>query len=222
MTVDEVYSYFLRLIRKNQSGSISSLEFADFWNAEQNAYMSDLIGHFQRGANAKTGLNTGLVLNQPNMTKLSPFVNPATLTVTAGQGPKPTGFQYELALRINGQEVTHINHGQIASVDSSVIDTPAISAHTYYCVEYLNYYLFLPSTVTSATLDYIKQPDSIVWNYTFDGSGRQVYNPTGSVDPQWNTPECMEITRRMIKSAGLSLADKSFEQFGESNIQTGN
>lgn len=222
MTVDQIYQLCLKLIRKNQAGSLSASDFNSLWSAEQCAYMEDMLGHFQRGANGKTGANTGLVLNQQTITKLSPFIKPATIVVAAGQGPKPADFQYELLLRVNGHGVTHLNHDQIPSVNDSVIDMPSSANDAYYCVEYLGYYYFLPSSVTSASLDYISTPIDVVWGYTFDGSGRQVYSSGTSVQPLWGSPDCREITKRMLKSIGVALSSKDFENFGESVIEKGN
>lgn len=222
MTVDAIYQFCLKLIRKNQSGSLSASDFNSFWSAEQCAYMEDMLGHFQRGANGKTGANTGLVLNQQTITKLSPFIKPASITVTAGNGPKPPDFQYELLLRVNGHGVTHLNHGQIPSVNDSVIDMPSSANDTYYCVEYEDYYYFLPSSVTAAALDYISTPVDVAWAYTFDGEGRQEYDASASIDPQWMDADSREITKRMLKSIGVALSSKDFENFGESVIEKAN
>lgn len=221
LSVDYIYQYCLRLIRKSQSGSINSLEFANFWNAEQNAYFSDLLGRFNRQNNGKENSNTGLIQNQVIITKLTPFINPATITITSGDGPKPADFKYELSLRINGKTVTHINHDQISSVVNSVIDPPSISDDAYYCVEYLAYYHFLPTTVATASLDYIATPPQVLWNYGFDGAGRQVYTSIGSTQPLWDDASAMEITQRMLTQIGVSLAAKDFENFGKTVQLTG-
>lgn len=215
LSVDYLYQYFLRLIRKNQSGSVNGIEFANFFNAEQCSYMSDLLGRFNRQNNGKAGINTGLIQNQTIITKLTPFIKPATITITAGDGNKPSDFQYELSVRINGYACVHINHNQVASVNDSVIDPPSISDNAYYRVEYLAYYHFLPTTVASADIDYIATPPNVIWNYGFDGQGRQVYNPTGSVQPLWDNSSAQEIVQRMLTSVGVSLAAKDFENFGK-------
>lgn len=221
LSVDYIYQFCLKLIRKNQSGSISATEFGYHWNGEQSAYHSDLLGRFQSNNNGKEGRNTGLIENQTIMTKLTPFIKPATLAIALGQGSKPADFCYELSLRINNQTVVHINHNQISNVTNSVIDPPSIADDSYYCVEYQNYYSFLPTIVTTASLDYIASPVNVVWAYTFDGAGRQVYNSVLSVQPQWMDTDTMEITKRMLNTIGVSLAARDFENFGKSVIETG-
>lgn len=228
LSTDYLYSFSLDLIRKNQAGGLSSKEFENFWNDAQGAYQDDLLGRWQARNNGKTGANTGLVEDETILQKLSPFTKPASLTITTGGVcNKPSDFVYRLALRVNGVDVFKINHNQIASVNSSVIDTPSTTTNTYYFVEYEGYYSLLPSTlptasITTADLDYISLPTNIVWGYTFDSDGRKVYNPGTSVQPQWLNNDCREITKRMLTTIGVSFKDNDFENFGKSVVATGN
>jgi len=178
-STNDIFNFLKFLTRHNITGGITSGNFFYAWNGEQSAYHTDLLGRWQRMNNGKEGANTGLIENEVIMTQLAPFINPATLTITAGVAPKPTDFAYELALRINDEKVWHINHNQIYYVKQSVIDPPSIQNDSYYVVEYGNNFSFLPTTVTTAQLDYIKKPQDIVWAYTFDSDGRQVYNESG-------------------------------------------
>lgn len=221
LTTDFIYQFTLNLIRKNQAGPLASIEWARHWNDAQATYQDDLVGRFQPRANGKSGMNTGLIENRTILQKLSPFIKPATLAIVLGDASKPTDFIYELALRINGQEVRHINHNQVATVNDNVIDPPSILDNAYYVVAYQGYYRFLPSAVTEAALDYICTPTDVFWNYTFDGADRQVYSITGSVQPQWDNNSCREITKRMLTNLGVSFKDSDFASFGKSVQLTG-
>lgn len=229
LSVDYLYQFTLKLIKKNQAGGLGNVDFQYKWNDEQRAYQSDLLGRWQARNNGKTGMNTGLIEDETIMQKLSPFITPVTLTIASGNSNKPDDFIYRLAMRINGKDVFKINHNQIATVNDSVIDAPSIATNTYYFVEYgkilskpNGYYSFLPNTVTAANLDYIASPRNIVWGYTYDSNDRQVYNSGASVQPQWDDASCMEISKRMLKSIGLSFKDADFQNFGQSVITTGN
>jgi hypothetical protein len=178
-SVDYVYNYVLKLIRKTQSAGLSATEFQFFWNDAQRSYFDDLIGRFQKQNNGKEGFNTGLIENETIMTKLTPFTKNYTLSISSGQGVKPTDFIYTLALRINENKVFQVNHDSIWAVKQDVIDPPSITNDSYYYTEYGNYYSFLPTAVTTASLDYIGAPQNIVWAYTLDTAGRQVYNSFG-------------------------------------------
>jgi len=222
LSVDYLYSYTLNLIKKNQAGSLSSTEWARHWNGESAAYMDDLVGHFQARSNGKVGINTGLIENETILEKLAPFTKNATIVIAAGNGNKPTGFKYALALRINGKEVRRINHNQMATVNDNVIDPPSISDDTYYAVIYEGYYSFLPSSVTSASLDYIVVPTNVVWGYTLDGQNRQVYDAATSVQSQWDDNSNREICKRVLSTLGVAYKDGDFANFGNRVINTGN
>lgn len=222
LSVDYLYKFCLRLIRKNQSGSLSSLDFNDFWSAEQCAYMDDMVGRFQSRSNGKTGMNTGLIENETILQKLAPFIQPVSLTIASGVVDKPLGFIYRLGMRINGYDAHKINYNQIANVNHSVIDPPSVADDMYYFVEYQNYYKFLPNTVTSAELDCMNTPAAVVWAYTFDSDDRQVYNSAASVQQIWDNSSAREITERMLTKIGVSFKDVDFSNFGKSVTLTGN
>lgn len=221
LSVDYVYDFALKLIRKNQAGSLSSTDFAKHWNDAQGSYQDDLLGRFQTRGNGKTGINTGLIENRTILQKLAPFIKPVTLTISTGDADKPEDFIYELALRINGKEVRHINYNQIATVNDNVIDPPSIPDDSYYVVAYEDYYHFLPTTVTGAELDYICTPTDVFWDFSLDGQNRQVYDAAGSVQPVWDNNSCREITKRMLTNLGVSYKDSDFASFGKSVQLTG-
>lgn len=221
LTVDYLYQYTLNLMKKNQAGSVGSVEWARHWNGESNAIHDDLLGRFQRNSNGKTGINTGLIENETILQKLSPFTKKTTMSIVSGDGDKPSDFKYRLALRINGVNVIYINKNQIATVNDSVIDPPSISEDAYYFTEYQGLYSFLPATVTSASLDYIAHPVDVFWGFTISG-GRQVYNPGTSVQPQWDDATCREICKRVLSTLGVAFKDGDFANFGQHVINTGN
>lgn len=222
LSVDYLYKFTLRLIKKNQAGGLKSTDFEIQWNDAQGSYQDDLLGRFQMRSNGKTGLNTGLIEDETILQKLSPFIHPYSITVTNGNGDKPIDFVYRLSLRINGKDVFKINHNQIASVNDNVIDAPSTTTNTYYFVEYEDYYYFLPRTgITTADLDYISTPVDIKWGYTYDSRDMQVYNSGLSIQPQWDSSSCREITKRMLKNLGVSFKDNDFINFGQSVIQSG-
>lgn len=220
-SVNDIYNLVKFLVRKNQAGGVSSTDLFYAWNSEQRSYFQDLVGRWQARSLNKTGVNTGLVQNQNILTELSPFTKSATLTFTAGLAPKPTDFIFKLAIRVNGYRANQINHDQIASVNDSVLDPPSVPNNQYYYVEYESDYSILPSSVASAALDYICDVQDVVWAYTLDGDGRQVYDAGNSVQPLWNNSVIVTITKRVLSNMGISFKDGDFNSFGRSAQQTG-
>lgn len=222
-SVDNIYSYTRFLTNKNQAGSISATDLFNAWNAEQSSYHQDLVGRWQKQNNTKTGIMSGLVEDEITISALAPFIVPITAAVVAGGlAFKPADYIYGVALRINGTKVFSVSHDTIWAVNDDVIDPPSIADNAYYYTEYLTYFSFLPATVTAYDLDYVAETTDIIWGYTFDADNRQVYNPATSVQPRWNKNTVIEITKRTLKGFGLHFDSREFENFGESNIQTGN
>jgi len=221
LSVDYLYTFSLDLILKNQSGGLKSTAFANHWNDAQSTYFDDLVGRFQARNNGKEGVNTGLILDETILQKLSPFTKPSTLTVTTGDAGKPVDFSFRLAVRVNGFDAIRINQGQIAAVNKSVIDPPSVANNKYYFLEYEDHYSFLPNTITSADLDYVAKPVDVLWAYTFDVDGRQTYDAANSVQPQWDDYSSREITKRMLTNLGVSFKDPDFMNFGKSVQLTG-
>lgn len=222
-SVDKIYNLLKVLTKKNQSGNISATDFFFTWNSEQNSYHSDLLGRWQISSNGKSGANTGLIMNETIQQSLSAFTLTTDITISSGQIEKPSDFIFELALRKGNYRIEKINHDQIYSAQDSVIDPPSTTSNTYYCVEYENIYSILPSSTTGdVTLDYIAQPEDVVWGYTLDANGRQVYNAGTSVQSKWKNPTTIEITKRTLKALGIGFKDADFINAGQSAIVTGN
>ena len=221
LTTDYIYQYTLNLIKKNQAGALGSVEWGRHWNGESNAYQDDLLGRFQRISNGKSGINTGLIESETILQKLAPFTKNATIAIALGNGSKPSDFKYLLALRIDGRDAHHFNKNQKATVMDNVIDPPSITDGEYYYTEYQGQYSFLPTTVTSAEIDYVASPVDVVWGFTISG-GRQVYNAGTSTQPQWDDASCREITKRVLSTLGISFKDGDFANFGQHIINTGN
>ena len=225
-SVDNIYKLLKFLMRQNQSGSISTTDFFNAWNTEQNAYFSDLMGKWQKMNNNKTGTNTGLIMNETIMTQLAPFTVAGSVVISSGSATKPDDFIYGLArrLELNSVEylVTKINHGQKWYVNNDVIDPPSVTDGTYYIIEYEDYYDILPTSATgNLQLDYIAQPVDVIWGYTWDAQNRKVYNAGLSIQPQWQQMTVIEITKRALTNFGVSYHDKDFTNFGQRNTQTG-
>lgn len=221
-SVDNIYQYTRFLTNKNQAGGISATDLFNAWNGEQAMLHQDLVGRWQKQSNTKTGIMSGLVEDEVTISALSPFIIPLTnIVIAGGIAAKPDDYIYGVALRINGAKVFSVSHDMIWAVNDDVIDPPSTADDAYYYTEYLNYFSFLPPAVTLFDLDYVAETTDIVWNYSLDANNRQQYKPVGSVQPKWNKNTVIEITRRTLKTFGLHFDSREFENFGESNIQTG-
>lgn len=220
-SVDNIYQYTRFLTNKNQAGGISPTDLFNAWNGEQAMYHQDLVGRWQKQNNTKTGIMSGMIEDEITISSMSPFIIPVTIPIAGGLGFKPADYIYGIALRINRAKVFSVSHDQIYAVYDDVIDPPSLADNKYYYTEYLSYFSFIPDTTTTFDLDYVAETNDIVWGFTLDANNRQVYNAGASIQPKWNKNTTIEITRRTLKSFGLHFDSREFENFGQSNIQTG-
>lgn len=219
--IDQIYSSIKFIIRKSQAGGISATDLFYAWNIEQRDYHSDLVGRFQPKGNTKSGTNTGLIENELILTKLAPFTKNANIVVAAGLGPKPADFIYLLSLQVSGSACEYYEHDQKSFIVDSVIDPPSVADGACYYTEYEGNYNFLPNTITSASIDYISDVVDVIWAFTLDGAGRQVYDSGTSVQPLWDNDSIIEITKRSLTQLGVSFKDADFTNFGRTAQQTG-
>lgn len=221
---DQILNCYLYLIRKNQADSVSPQDFFFNWNLESRAYYADLRGRFNRNNNSKTGIDTGLAENQVIITTLSPLMHNITIPVVSGQAAKPANFSYLMAMRdTNTQDRTYsFNKDQKFSIVGSVIDPPSVADSSFYYTEYGTYFEVLPANTVSVDLDYLSSPVDIVWGYTIDPTtNRFVYDTESSVQSEWSQTSIDEITKRSLKSTGVSFQNEDYAQYGESIITKG-
>lgn len=225
-SINNIREFVQFLTNKNLAGGISASDLFYAWNQEQKSYQEDLLGKWENRNNGKAGGNTGLILDETILQKLSPFTLTTSLTILSAKATKPDDFIYKLALRINAARVEMIAPSQIWAVTSSVIDPPSTDDNKYYATEFDNYYSLLPTTlptasITTVDLDYIKICPDVRWGYDTLTNGKQVYNQGLSTQPLWDDNSIIVITKRTLKTLGVHFKDNDFEKFGQSVINSG-
>jgi hypothetical protein len=220
MTVDQCYSILKFIVRKNQLGSLSPTDFQLAFNTAQRNYYDLLVGRIEQYRYDKPTPRIGLSMTDNVVSRLMPFELSSSATITSGLVTKPTGFNKLLAMYTpNNYRVYRIEENRFAERMQDSID-PIDEANAFYIEQSTNWRVY-PATLTTVTLKYLTVPTDVVWNYTLDGSGRPVYNPTGSVDPVWNNNDIDEIVARAAKIVGVSFKEGSLIQFGEQIIAKG-
>lgn len=220
MNVNDLYRITRGFINKNQAGGLNVSDFQDTFNTAQDQYFSDLVGRFQQYQNGRSIPRVGIADNETVTTKLSPFIENASVALSGGVGVKPDGFIRLLAMRYGTTKVFRVEHDKKWSAESSYIDPP--SATNVYYTEYSTFWSILPTSgVSSVTIDYLRKPARIVWNYSTDADGRYVYQSSGSVDPEWDDISTLEIATRCMKILGVHFKDADFMNYGQSVLNNG-
>ena len=220
MTVDQVYNILKFIVRKNQLGSLSPADFQYAFNTAQRNYYDFLVGRVEQYRYGSAVPRVGLSMTDNIVSRLMPFEQSATVIVSSGLGNKPAGLNKLLAMyTINSYRVYRIEENMFAERMQDSID-PVDEPNAFFVEQNTNWRIY-PTTLTSVLVKYLTVPTDVVWNYTLDGSGRPVYNPTGSVDPLWYNNDIDELVARAAKIIGVSFKEPTLSQFGQGVINTG-
>jgi hypothetical protein len=220
--VGQIFELVKFLTNKNQTGAISPNDFFYAWNAEQRSYQSDLLGKV-RTQNVNKNMPSGLKEDSSTLQSLRPFIVTSTLTIASnGVSDIPTNLVHALAVRINDRNCKYVNKDQIYSVINSTIDPPSIPNNIYYFTDYNTFYKFWPAASVSAALDYIKDCTDVVYGYTEDANGLDVYNAGTSTQPDWLDVDKIVITKRALKLFGVHFSENDFVAYGQGATNTGN
>lgn len=220
MTVDKCYSLMRFIARKNQLESLSPDEFQYAFNTAQRNYYDFLVGRIEQFRYDNPNPRVSLNMSENIVSRLMPFEKSSTATVTAGLVTKPADFNKLLAMYTpNNWRVYRIEENRFAERYQDSID-PINEENAFYVEQSANWRVY-PTTLATVTLKYLPVPTDVVWNYTLDGSGRPVYNSTGSIQPLWYDNDIDEIIARALKILGVSIKEGTLINYGQGVINTG-
>lgn len=113
--------------------------------------------------------------------------------------------------------VVRVEKDRIANHLSSTYDAPNSQFPIY--TEYKEFLQFYPSVAGTASLVYLKAPNTVVWGYTIV-NGRPVYNPATSTDPEWSETDIDRIINYMLQDIGINMRDVELGNFAMNQRQT--
>lgn len=119
-------------------------------------------------------------------------------------------YDLELTTTVNGVTILYkkIDYNKVANYLNSTIDPPTTTTPVY--VELPNALVMYPPQ-GSNLLTYLKIPDDVAWGYSLVND-RPVYNPSLSIDFEWNQSEFLRLVSRILTYMGISIRDTELEQ----------
>lgn len=221
MNVNDMYRICQYAINKAQNGYLTSSEFNLLVNQAQTSYADYLLGEFQQYQYGRAQARIDYNQNSNIRQRLSPLIYGQTLTVDGnGFAAYPSDYvQTDAMWNPNGiARYRYVKQDSLFSYYNSKIDP--ISTNPIYLIEQTGF-RFYPANVGSARLTYVKTPPTIVWGYTLDENGREVYSSGASVQPVWSDVDLLEIIARVLKLVGVNLKDGVVEQYANQVTQMG-
>lgn len=218
-----MYRLIRFIIRKNQNGNLNPSDFNNIINVAQVSYLDYLLGEFQKYLPGRPLAAVEFGQNQDIRQRLTPFIKtPATLTINpvTGISPYPDDFQAADAMYYGqyNRRVKYIQQDRVDSHLNSYIDL--INSNPVYLMidQGLQFY---PINLATARFSYIGTPATMFWNSTNDIYGRPIYNPVGSVQPQWYELDQLQIVIRALLQVGVNLQLNQVEQYAQMIKTTG-
>lgn len=218
-----MYRLIRFIIRKNQNGNLTPSDFNNIINVAQVSYLDYLLGEFQKYLPGRPMAAVEFGQNQDIRQRLTPFIKtPVTLTInpTTGISPYPDDFQAADAMYYGqyNRRVKYIQQDRVDSHLNSYID-PIGTNPVYLMID--QGFQFYPTNLGTTRFSYIGTPATMIWNYTEDIYGRPIYNPVGSVQPQWYELDQLEIVVRALAQVGINLQLNAVEQYSQIIKQQG-
>lgn len=214
MDINQMYELMKFIVRKNQNGNLRPTDFNLIINVASVSYMDYLLGEFQKYIPGRPVAAVDFGQNQDIRQRLSPFIpQPTTININSnGYGAYPGDYLNFDAMTYGGyrQRVKFIQQDRLFSHLNSYIDP--IATNPVYLV-YKDGFQFYPTNLGQAFLSYIRKPTQMFWNSTLDIYNRPVYNPVGSVQPEWSELDQMELIVRALAQVGVNLQARDVEQY---------
>jgi hypothetical protein len=213
MTVEDLNILIYFIISKNNAqGDVSPDEFNIIINRAQYSFQSYLIGLVQEYQNGRPVSRIDYSSNEKIRQKLTPFIIEQSLTIpNTGVYNYPTDFiLVDSMTEADGSPIRFIAQDKQGAIRKSQIDV--IEDNPGYMIKESGFQ-FYPVTLGNAVLSYVGKAPAIVYNTQLDGSGRTIFNPTGSVNPIWYDTDILEVAMRALDIIGVPLQLNQVRQY---------
>lgn len=199
MTINEMHERFITLKRQGQGAYHSREEIDRFLNDGSNDKYNEERRLFELNGHISDNLHN--------------FKKSATVNFTAGLGDLPADYDYRTNASTTAtppKKVEIVPEGEWIERVNDPIDPPSATQPICAIREQVEIY---PSSVSAIKLYYLRKPATMVFGYTEDGDGNTIYDSGTSTDPDWpDGAPCLDVIRRALKYAGVSLPDQVMMQ----------
>ena len=198
--IDTNYKYVNDLLSKNNGVYISPDEYERYGYTASLEMFDDFTG-------IKTIPKITYGKNRLVDSRLNPFKKRVNLSFSGEYLDKPTNLKYITAVytsELLPTPIKPIDEDRYAMIFRNPLTSP--SDDDIYYIEEATKLRLLGNENLAVWVEYLERPSPIKWNYTIV-NGRPVYNPTGSVNYQWDVSETQELTNRILLKAGMSMKD---------------
>jgi hypothetical protein len=216
INVNTVYRTVLSLINREQRGFMTPDQYNRLARMAQLDLFEKAFFDYNRYLTRKeTGTINDEYANLAKGTKekIDVFSTSSTLTFSSGIAAVPSNFYkcIMISTGTRGLEVQEIQKSDLPQINSSKLTAPSASYPIYY-KQGANIYI-LPTTISSATLDYIFKPADPTWAFTTGATyGDMAYASGSSINFQLHDSEEVPLIIKILAYSGVILKDPTIIQ----------
>ena len=214
ISVNKVYRAVLSILNKEGRGFLTPEQFNRIGRQVQLDLLERSFYDYNRSINNMSPTSSSDYSNLPKniKEKIDVFSKEASLVITTGVAPAPSDLYRIINIHtsnrtINVQEVTK---SELAQINASDLTTPSASFPVYY--KEANNIKFFPTSVASASIDYIKQPQDPVWAYTSGTNSSYSFNSGSSQDFELHESDEVDLVLKILAYAGVLIKDPAIVQ----------
>ena len=189
----------------NRIGRLSQLDLFEKAFADYNRYIT------RQENNSINDEYANLVKSTKE--KIDVFSTSATLTFTDGVAAVPTNLHkcIMISTGTRGLEVLELQKSDLPQINSSKLTAPTTSYPIYY--KQGDFFNILPTTISSATIDYIFKPSDPTWAFTSGATyGDMQYASGSSTNFSLHGSEEVPLVIKILAYSGIILKDPNIIQ----------
>ena len=221
INVNSVYRVVLSVLNKEQRGYLTPDQFNRLGKQAQLGLLDKSFYDYNRHLTRRNiqGVNSeyGDIADRIEE-KIDVLSKEASISFTNGvydTGNLSDTIYKIIQLTTGGRatEIEQVKKSELTYMNASKLIAPTSDFPVYY-LEGNNIKIF-PTTVTSATLDYIKKPADPIWAFTVGGNGQYIYNSSGSVNFELHPSEETDLVTKILALAGVLIKDPTVIQIAQ-------
>lgn len=221
INVNKVYRTVLSILNREQRGYLTPDQFNRLGRQAQLSLLDKSFYDYNRHLTRRNiqGVNSeyGNIVDRIEE-KIDVLSREASISLT--NGVYDTGNLSDTIYKIiqlttdnRATEVEQVKKSELTYMNASKLTAPTTDFPAYY-LEGNNIKIF-PTTVSSATLDYIKNPADPSWEYTLGSSGQYIYDSVNSVDFELHISEEVDLVIKILSLAGVIIKDPTVIQMAQ-------
>lgn len=215
ISVNKVYRTVLSIMNKEGRGFLTPDQFNRIGRQVQLDLLEKAFFDYNKALNKEKGniTNNGYADIPKNIKeKIDIFSKEAALSINTGVASVPSDLYRVINISTTNRTINidETSKSEISYINSSKLTAPTSSYPVYYR-EAGNIKLF-PTSISSATIDYIKIPADPAWNFTSGSNGSYSYNSSTSVNFELHESDEVDLVVKILGYAGVVIKDPTVIQ----------